>query len=293
MRNWLVPQLFRWLGLLPLSWARALGTGAGRVLGLTNARAVRATRDNLAHCFPELSEAERHRLLRESLVETAKTGAEMGAIWRRPYAWLEQHVLEVEGEALLKERLAAGRGLILLAPHLGNWEVVAPFVARYAPLTALYQPLPWPALNQLVFTGRSKNGIRMAPTSHRGVVQLLKALRRSEMVGILPDQMPEPDSGGEVAPFFGQPALTMTLVHNLLRRTGSLALCIWAERVEGGFRVVLQEPAPGLDSADESESLAALNASVEACVRRAPAQYQWEYKRFRRLPEGYPQPYRR
>ncbi len=291
MKDWLVPRLFRLLGLLPLNASRALGVVVGWLLWLTRGRAVHITRTNLALCWSELNDDERRQLGRRSLVETAKTGAEVGAIWRRPYAWLEQYILEVEGEALFRQKLAAGKGLILLAPHLGNWEVTAPFVAGHAPLTALYQPVPWPELDALVLAGRSKSGIRMAPTNHRGVVQLLKALKRGEMVGILPDQVPERDSGAAVAPFFGLPALTMTLVHNLVQRTGCETLCIWAQRVPGGFRVIFQDTDPGIHSDDEQVSVAALNASIEACVRRAPEQYQWEYKRFRRLPEGYPNYY--
>jgi KDO2-lipid IV(A) lauroyltransferase len=131
----------------------------------------------------------------------------------------------------------------------------------------------------------------MAPTNRKGVMMLFKALQGGSIVGILPDQVPAEEAGGEVAPFMGQPALTMTLVHGLIQRTGCAVCSCYAERVEGGFKIVVIEADPDIYSADQVTSVAGLNASVAACVVRAPAQYQWEYKRFRRLPPPYPPQY--
>lgn len=287
MKNWLVPFIFKFLGRLPLRVSRALGSLMGLGLWYSDSRAARVTRENLRLCWPALSEAERRRLARRSLKETGKTAAEAGAVWCRSPKWLKRHILETEGEELIRRKLARGKGLLVLAPHLGNWEVTAPFVAGFAPLTALYQPPRLPALDKLILRGRTKENIDMAPTNRRGVTQLLKALRRGEIVGILPDQVPDPGSGAEVAPFFGQPALTMTLVHSLIQRTGCEAVAVFAQRVKGGFRLVIMNVDASLYSEDPKESVAGLNASVEACVKRAPSQYQWEYKRFRRLPSEY------
>lgn len=124
-------------------------------------------------------------------------------------------------------------------------------------------------------------------------MMLFKTLQAGNIVGILPDQVPDADSGSEIAPFFNQPALTMTLVHGLIQRTGCALCSCYAERVPGGFKMVIMDADPAIYSEDQQTSVAGLNASVAACVRRAPAQYQWEYKRFHRLPAGYPRPYRK
>jgi KDO2-lipid IV(A) lauroyltransferase len=89
----------------------------------------------------------------------------------------------------------------------------------------------------------------------------------------------------------GQPALTMTLVHGLAQRTGCAVCSCYAERVSGGFKIVVMEADAAIYSEDQATSVAGLNESVAACVRRAPTQYQWEYKRFRRLPPEYPKRY--
>lgn len=292
MKDTLTLLFLKCLGRLPLSVGRTLGSFAGWVMWRSRGRARRFTLENLALCWPELSDTERARLARQSLKETGKTAAEAAAVWQHSPQWLMQKIVEVEGAQHLHEGLESGHGLLVLAPHLGNWEVVGSFLASQAPTTALYQPPRQPALDALIYEGRSRSNMELAPTNRRGVGQLLKALKRREIVGILPDQVPEPGNGGEVAPFFGQPALTMTLVHNLIQRTGCTVVSVFAERVPAGFKVVIQPADEGIYRDTVLESVTALNRSVEECVRRAPAQYQWEYKRFRRLPADYPQRYR-
>ncbi len=291
MKDQLAPTLFKLLALLPLGLLRALGSATGLLMWLLNGRAAKVTRENIALCFPELAPAEQAALARQSLQETAKTAMEAGAIWRNSWPWLQGKIVAMEGDEILRAKLAEGKGVLVLAPHHGNWEVVAPYLASVANLTAMYQPLDNPKMDELVLSGRSKLNITMAPTNRKGVMMLLKALQGGTIVGILPDQVPGSDAGGEIAPFFGQPALTMTLVHGLIQRTGCAVCSCYAERVAGGFKLVVIEADEQIYSAEQLVSVTGLNASVAACVRRAPAQYQWEYKRFRRLPEPYPKRY--
>lgn len=152
----------------------------------------------------------------------------------------------------------------------------------------MYQPFPIPALDKLILEGRSKNNISMAPTNRKGVSMLLKALQGGTLVGVLPDQVPERDAGGEAIEFFGRPAMTMTLVSSLINRTQCRAVAVFAKRVKGGFKLITIAADPQIYSEDPLQSLRGMNASVEACVRLAPAQYQWEYNRFRWVQEKTP-----
>jgi len=72
---------------------------------------------------------------------------------------------------------------------------------------------------------------------------MIRALRRGEAVGLLPDQVP-PQGMGVWAPFFGQPAYTMTLATRLVQQTGAALLLIWAERLPQGAGYVLRVSAP-------------------------------------------------
>ncbi len=243
---------------------------------------------NLQLCYGDFPIKERKRLARASLMETAKTAAEVGAIWLHDSQWLKEHVLEVEGLEILKKKLSEDKGLVLISPHLGNWEVTAPFFAIDEPLVALYQPSPDPDLDSFIINSRSKPNMTMAPTNRRGVALLLKTLKGGGTIGILPDQVPDEETSGVMAPFFSEPAKTMTLVHSLIQRTKCNVIMLVAFRVRGGFKILYQECDADVYSEDSVTSATGLNRSIENCVKLAPAQYQWEYKRFKGRPMGEP-----
>src|SRR5690625_7146811 len=98
MKNWLVPFVIRLLGRLPLSAGRALGALVGWLLWYSNSRPAKITRENLHLCWPELSERERERLGRLSLMETGKTAPEAAAVWTRPKQWLQRKIVAVRSE---------------------------------------------------------------------------------------------------------------------------------------------------------------------------------------------------
>ncbi len=287
LKGWLARLAIYLMACLPLRMSHWIGERIGRFMLSSHSQMAKITEENLRLCLPELDPKRRRQLVQKSLVETGKTMAETGAIWKRSYnRWLRPKVVSNNGEELLLNKVGDRKGVILLAPHLGNWEVLGLKLSELTQVTSLYQPPELAALENLIRQAREKAGARLVPTNKSGVAALLKALRRGELVAILPDQVPDHRSGGAFAPFFGQPALTMTLVHNLIVRTGCGVLIAYAKRVKGGFEIVYHEVDSGVYSKDDAIALAAMNSSVERCVREVPEQYQWEYKRFKRRPQG-------
>ncbi|HEB95951.1 MAG TPA: lipid A biosynthesis acyltransferase [Sedimenticola thiotaurini] len=285
------------LSRLPLRFAHGAGALAGRLFCLFPNRERETAATNIALCLPELAPADRERLIRRSLQEAAKTLLEMPVIWRRePDHWLKL-LQQGEGMELPGRLLQGGRGLIVLAPHLGCWEAGLHYLETLAPVTALYRPPRDPALESVMLAGRRKGGARLVPTTGAGVRALYQALRRNELVTILPDQEPKQtgDKGGVFAPFFGVPALTMVLIGRLVRRTGAAVVFSYAERLPAGsgYRVHFLAAPDGIGDADPVVSASALNLGVEQCVRRCPEQYQWSYRRFSIRPDGAPSPYLR
>lgn len=274
------------LGRLPLPAARALGGAVGELLYRLPTRARAVTLANLRQYRPELDEGQLRTLARASLKETARTALEICGIWHQREVPIANRLVTRTGEALAKAAVAEGRGLIIIAPHLGNWEVLGLYLPSLAPVVNLYQPPKLAALEPVFKRGREFSGATLVPTTARGVAALLKNLKGGGIAGILPDQNPIDSASGDFAPFFGRPAFTMTLIHNLLRRTQARALFAFAKRVPGGFELVFREPPAGLYSEDQAESLRALNEGIEALIAEAPAQYQWEYKRYKRRPAG-------
>lgn len=292
VKFWVLTLSMRAVALLPWPVLEALGRLLGKSMWQLRTRARTITEINLARCLPELSPAERERLARSSLIDFGQTALEIAKIWFLPERKVADAIVAVEGEDLLQRGLAEGRGVIVLGPHHGNWEMLGLFLGRYYGLTTMYLPAKDPAVDAVIRSARTRGGTRVAPATAGGVRTLLKILKQGGLVGVLPDQVPK-EAGAEFAPFFGAPALTMTLASNLVRKTGARALFGCAFRVGGGkgFRIVFREPGPEFYSADLGRSLAALNRGVEALVRERPQQYQWEYKRFKAQPEGLPRVY--
>jgi KDO2-lipid IV(A) lauroyltransferase len=288
LRDFTIVALLRVLSWLPFSVLQILGNALGSVLYIFRSRNRYTIESNLLYCFPEWSAPERDAVTRRTLKETAKNALEIGAIWHWPSDRTLALIREVQGRHFLDAALAQKRGVIILAPHLGNWEVVGLFLAHAAKTTSLYAPAKIPALDQLIYKGRTKNGAHLVPTNTSGVKALFKALRVGEMVGILPDQVPE-EGSGVFAPFFGQPALTMTLVISLIQRTGAEVLCCYAKRRKDGqgFDMCVLPALDALkDAGDEMAAATAMNASIERCVSDCFEQYQWNYKRFRKRIPG-------
>lgn len=278
------------LGSLPLSVARRVGSGFASACLALNDRNSRVTKRNVALCFPELSELEQRDLARNSMRETGRLAFEIFSVWRSTQNWREKRVLATHGKSKVETALAEGKGLIVLAPHLGNWEIFGAALPAFATATCMYQPPKQTYMDDIIVRCRENTGMVLVPTSSKGVAKQLKALKRGEIVGILPDQCP--DMGGEFAPFFGHPAYTMTLLHGLIQRTGCKVVAGFAKRVKGGFEIHYLDPNPSIYDADLATSVAGLNKTVELCVAQCPEQYQWEYKRFRKKVEGFENPYR-
>lgn len=283
----LIKLIFRLLSMLSLRRAQHLGRFLGGIVWKLGGRAAETTRKNLRACYPELSASEIEASGRASLRETGAMALEIPLMWVWPVERCLGLVREIEGEALLADHGAGNKGLLLLAPHLGNWELVGLFFASRYKMAALYSPPNQPGLDEYMKTVRSRSGSELVATDRRGIARLFSILREGGVVGILPDQTPRRE-GGEFAPFFGIPTITMTLASKLVQKTGARPLITYAQRLPDarGFKIVIREVEPGMASTNMCESLTALNHSVEKCIAEVPAQYQWEYKRFRRTAPG-------
>jgi len=247
-------------------------------------RGLHVAERNLALCFPELTPEARRALALESCAHFARAVLEAPRLWSEPPERLARRVDAVEGEALVADSLAAGRGVLLLAPHLGSWELVGLWCSARWPMTSLYRP-QHPSVDRYIRRARERHGARLVPTTAAGVRALYEALRAGGLVGMLPDHVPR--TGGVFAPFCGEPALTTTLPARLLARTGAAAVMGYALRLPGGRFRLRFEPAPGaLADPDPARAAAALNEAVARCIRAAPEQYLWAYKRFKARPPG-------
>lgn len=283
IQAWFARNLIR--GTAGLSWrgTQRLGSALGWLAWRTPNRFRFDSLRNLEVCLPELKAHEHQRLARTSLVETCRSIAETGIMWH----WPVERVHSLEREAinadLLKRGMAAGKGVVVLGPHLGNWEFLTHHLGRHYPVTALYRPPRIAQMDTLIRSARQRGGATLVPATRRGIREVLSTLTAGGLVGILPDQQPL-RGHGVYAPLFHLPALTLTLVGALLRRTSALPIFAWAERGADGFDIHFREAPDGLDDPDDTVAAAALNRGIEACIRQCPEQYTWSYRRFRTRP---------
>ncbi len=276
---------------LPWPLLRALADGMARLWIVLDAREARVTRRNLELIRADLDASAREALLHDILRTTARQAFETLRLWTRPAARNLADIAEVRGEALFDAALRSGEGLVVAAPHMGNWELLNQWLASKTPLAILYRP-PESAVGEAFLRRVRANAggqVEQVRAEAAGVRTLLKRLQRGGVVGILPDQQPKAGEG-EFAPFFGKQALTMTLLGRLANRSGARVLLCWCERLPGTgaprFALHVQAAPTGVDAADPAQAVAALNAGVEAVARRDFAQYQWTYKRYTLRPPG-------
>jgi Kdo2-lipid IVA lauroyltransferase/acyltransferase len=283
-------------GRLPWSWLRGLGDGIAWLWRRSGGRESRVARCNLELAYPDLLDGQREALQQDILRTTARQSLETLRLWTRPHAENLRMIRETHGADLFAAAIASGKGVIVAAPHYGNWELLNQWLAAQTPLAILYRP-PQSALGEAFLRRvRADAGDRVTQirAEAAGIRQLFKRLRDGGVVGILPDQQPK-QGDGEFAPFFGMPAYTMTLLPRLAERSGATVLFAYCERI-GDLAFALRiEPAPEDIAADDTLiATTALNAAVERIARRSAAQYQWTYKRYTLQPrmDGSDNPYR-
>lgn len=293
MRLRLVRAAMAAVAMLPLPVNHAIGALFGEIAWLSRSRLRRISEINLELCLPDHPPGERRQLARSGLRETGKALTESAWLWHHPRDVVKQHIVEVRGAELLDAALARGRGLLVATPHIGSWELCNLPLSDRADITYLYRSPRNDVIEPALIEWRRNLGGEPARLDASGIRHVLGELKAGRTVGILPDQEPDTASG-VFAPFFGVPALTMTLLARLAGRGKTTVLFLVTERLPRGrgWRVHFVEPEPGIADADKLVAATALNRTAERCIALCPGQYNWSYRRFRMQPDGTRRSYR-
>lgn len=274
--------LFRLFAAIPLPLAHAIGRLFGLAAYAWPGKYRRRLQANAAQAgYPSRAFARR---------SAAQAGAmimEMPQVWFRN----EQSLAKVvsEDNHIVQTARAENKGILFLTPHLGCFEVTARYLARQMPMTVMFRPPRKEILAPLLEVARNGSAVKAVPANLTGVREFVRALRRGESVGMLPDQAPS-EGDGVWAPFFGRMAYTMTLPGKLATQTGVPIILTAGERLPHGrgwrvHYVRVPEPLP----TDPQAQAALLNQAMETLIRRCPEQYLWSYNRYKQ-PNGAPPP---
>ena len=276
-------SLVRCLSRRPLWFLHAVGAPLGWLAWLLSPSYRQRFAANAAQAGVAPADA------RPAIAEAGRLVMELPYLWLRPAGVPIGPHLSWHGAEHLQAALDKGQGVVILTPHMGCFEVTAQAIAERfcsaaAPITVLYRPARKAWLRALEEDSRARPGLATAPASLAGVRQMIRALRRGEAVGLLPDQVP-PDGMGLWAPFFGKPAYTMTLAARLVQQTGATALLVWGERLPRGagyavhFSPFDEVLPPGAEA--QAECAAIVNRAMERLILQRPQQYLWGYHRYK------------
>ena len=228
------------------------------------------------------SATEINAILRANIAEMGKSASELPWVWCRPLHEVLRSVQACSGLEHVEAARARGQGVIILTPHLGCFEMIALYLAERVPMTSMYRPPKLAWLDKITRLGRGRGKMSLAKTDIGGVRALYKTLKRGNVIGVLPDQVPT-GGEGEWANFFGRSAYTMTLVGRLMKSCNAVAMMCCSERLPDGKGYIIR--ISPLEFNINSPVTQQINAALEQVITCCPTQYSWAYNRYK-IPPG-------
>ncbi|WP_229790769.1 LpxL/LpxP family Kdo(2)-lipid IV(A) lauroyl/palmitoleoyl acyltransferase [Cognatilysobacter xinjiangensis] len=272
---------------LPWGLQRVLGRALGGVAYALASSRRHAARVNLRLCLPEMDEAARTRLLRESFRDFGIGLFEFARAWWGEVAPMRRDVV-IEGLEHLKELQAQGRGVLMVSGHFMTLEMCGRLLCDHVPLAGMYRRYRNPVMEWAVKRGRLRYAAAMFANDE--IRPAMRHLKQGGFLWYAPDQ----DMRGKetvFAPFFGVPAATITATHQFARLTGCAVVPFFHRREGDRYVLRIAPPLEDFPSKDAVADSARVNAAIEAMVREAPSQYLWIHRRFKRRPDGAAPPY--
>ena len=273
------------LSLLPLRVLRGLGAWVGRWvyrLDKNYAQNIANNASRAGYVAPQfwLSCAE----------HIGRGGAELVHLWTPKVQALIPKAKVVGWESVL-ELQKKNKGILMLTPHLGSFELLSLWIGAHTPFVAMYRAPKRAAIEPIMLAGRERYQVQMATADVKGIRVMLRHLKQGGMVGLLPDQTPANKDDAAIADMFGEPAMTMTLPAKLLRQTGAGLVVMFAKRVDAPHQFelyfeVVEQAMTGTPEVDART----INALMERLISLVPEQYLWSYNRHKGMPKSVPNP---
>jgi KDO2-lipid IV(A) lauroyltransferase len=272
---------------LPWPLQRALGRGIGALAFALAGSRRHAARVNLRLCFPELDDAARERLLRDTFRDFGIGLFEFARAWWGDVAPMRRDV-RIEGLEHLRALQAQGRGVLMVSGHFMTLEICGRLLCDHVPLAGMYRRYRDPVMERAVKRGRLRYAAAMF--TNEDIRPAMRHLKQGGFLWYAPDQ----DMRGKdtvFAPFFGVPAATITATHQFARLSGCAVVPFFHRREGDRYVLRIAPPLEDFPSKDATLDSTRVNAAIEAMVREAPSQYLWIHRRFKRRPFGEAPPY--
>ncbi|NAR79161.1 lipid A biosynthesis acyltransferase [Acinetobacter haemolyticus] len=234
---------------------------------------------NIQIAFPNMDLQQRQQLTKKAIQNELTSYFEFLSIWGSSNQRNIQRIQNVSGEQYLHEALAEKKGVVLIVPHFGTWEVMNAWLSQYTEMTILYKPVKNPDADRFVREARSREQAHLVPTDESGVRQIFKALKQGGTTAILPDHTP--DHGGEMINYFDIPLASSSLSAKLIQKTKAKALLIYTMRNDqDGFDMYIEPIDPQIYQGSAEDGTLIIHQTLEQLIKRYPDHYHWSYKRF-------------
>ena len=281
--------VLRLICLLP----HALSMGIGRLIGRA-AHAVGGTRRaivrrNIELCFPHLTAGQRDALTKRHFLALGMSIIEMG-LGRWGSDRLHMRLGHIEGMQHIDAAMKAGKGIILLSAHFTTLEIMGRVLEQVGPtFSAVYRKNRSAFITELQRTGRERSADETI--EKRDIKKMIRRLRQGGVVWYAPDQSYD-RKGAEVIEFFGVPSMHTTATSVLARLGKAVTLPFFPQRLaDGRYKFQILPPLEDFPSGDNAEDTRKYVSVLEEHIRSCPEQYLWVHRKFKNLPDGYPELY--
>jgi KDO2-lipid IV(A) lauroyltransferase len=288
--TWVGLAVLRAFAWMPFAMQRRVAAALGALIRRLPLAYVRIAERNIELCLPQLSAADRARLIRDHCRSLGMALCETATTW-----WSSDRqvnaLAEVCGLEHLQAALAKGRGAILIGGHFTTIEIATRILGTVVPMNVVYRPTKNALLSHVMHSSFCRHG---KPIRHDDIRGMIRALKHNEAVWYAPDQSYR-NKGAAMVNFFGIPAATTTATSRLARISGAQVLTYFPERLPGcaGYRVVIGPAFENFPCGDAVQDVERFNGLLQAQILRIPEQYLWMHRRFKGLSADYPDYYGR
>lgn len=276
------------LRLLPVRVLHVIAGGLARLFILLDSGRMRTTRVNLKVAFPDWDEARREAVARASVQNFALNVLD----FVRSEVWDERELAEhvgLEGLEHYQRAHARGKGVLMLASHLGNFELAV----RRGSVAGIKQlvigkPMRNARIYERLQKSRESHGSELIDRDEAGV-RMMRWLRKGGAITVANDHYAH-RARAVFSPFFGVRVSTYAGVGMLAARTGAAICPAYAVRDGKDHHMIrvlpeLQFERTGDRDRDLAAATEACNAAYEEIIRKHPEEWMWGHRRFKHSPD--------
>ncbi len=271
------------IACLPRKFQMALGTIFGLFFYDILKIRKKVLDENLSRAFPNKNRIERKTLARQSIRNLSMSFIEYANLFYPRANWFKTYVTG-QGEEHIEKAMERGRGVLILASHMGSGDYLGYWLAQQFPTYLISKTFKNQWLNRVWFQVRSDHNIRFI-RDRDSTIEILKVLNKNGIIIFIIDQFMGPPRGTKTQ-FFGHPTGTSMGLATFALKTGAVVLPAYNIRQNNGVLLNIIEPEiPFEQKGDRKTSVQHMTQiytnKIEEIIRSYPTQWMWTHRRWK------------